>query len=292
MGYTHYYSQDIDFTIGDWQTICDDIKKIISYTQNELGIGLAGGDGSGKPSINTRNIMFNGLGDNAHETFYIARKGAGSSDFCKTARKGYDVTVTAILCYLSSVAESHYVTSDGEGTDFVMGLALAKQALPNYSNQLDIPIGVMQEDRWCQPYPSLYTSDYFFGFCVDGYAYITKGDRHYRFHSHYEAAKWTESHIEKHIKVQDWQGRTIREGGKSLFNPMGFFDEKRRNSLIKQQEAVLSNMLDNMPASRNIAPPAYVRPDELAKLDEMPRCHSLSDILKLGETTKGETVSN
>jgi hypothetical protein len=44
------------------------------------------------------------------------------------------------------------VGSDGHGKDFLDGLAEARRALPRYANILDIPMGILQDDRWCVPW--------------------------------------------------------------------------------------------------------------------------------------------
>src|SRR5205823_9190589 len=92
-------------------------------------------------------------------------------DFCKTARKPYDLAVTAALSYLCTVPDPAAFTasSDGDGKDFLEGLAEARRALPRHANILDIPMEILQSDRWCPPWVSCYESPgYDVKFCVDG----------------------------------------------------------------------------------------------------------------------------
>ena len=63
MGYTHYYYTKKELaTPTKWKEFCKDVKKIIDYSQNELGIKLA--DGVSKmgssPQIKPNEICFNG----------------------------------------------------------------------------------------------------------------------------------------------------------------------------------------------------------------------------------------
>jgi hypothetical protein len=64
---------------------------------------------------------------------------ARGGDFTKTARRPYDLAVTAALCYLSTVPDpaAFTVSSDGHGKDFLDGLAETRRALPHYANILD-----------------------------------------------------------------------------------------------------------------------------------------------------------
>jgi hypothetical protein len=254
MGYTHYFTQTRNFTKTAWATIVEDVGAIIAYATTEAGIKLADGDGKPgtDPAYTDNDICLNGVGEEACETFYIDRirtkswsGGKLGAHFCKTARAPYDTVVTAILCYLSSVAGSHDVGSDGSGADFLAGLDLARNALPRYANQLDLPMGVMEDDRWMGPRGYSMTNRYWFRFCVDGRAYI--GDNRtgetFAFRDHREAALFGE--FNRHI-----------------LSPTGYFDDKRRKALKIQQDKILSQKLESGRGDpeRAIKPPAYVRP--------------------------------
>jgi hypothetical protein len=145
------------------------------------------------------------------------------------------------------VAESHVVSSDGSGAGFLIGLELARKALPRYANVLDIPLGVMEDDRWCGPYAHLFTEAYDFRFCVDGKAYIIrhKTGETYCFPNHREAAEWAQ-------KYND------------ILNATGWFDERRRKSLKREQEALFRRLLERgrVYGRASDKPPAYVRPGQ------------------------------
>lgn len=154
MGYTHYWTHKRRFTNADWQDVAADLTVIMETAAAE---GLTIGDTCGeKPLASPRDALFgdlfgfNGLGEDAHETFMIyqnrrpldswQKPSQRGWDFCKTARKAYDVAVTACLIYLESrFPEAFSVSSDGEAKDWQDGLALARRALPRLGNVLRIP---------------------------------------------------------------------------------------------------------------------------------------------------------
>lgn len=151
MGYTHYWTQKRGFTNLEWQDVVKDLAAIVTTAIAE-GVAIADThgetrmvgiqidrDGSG------RWAGFNGFKDESHESFLIEQK-RGGWNFCKTARKAYDVAVTACLIYLESYHPERFsVSSDGTPDDWQAGLALARRALPRLDNVLRIPADVMFE---------------------------------------------------------------------------------------------------------------------------------------------------
>jgi hypothetical protein len=226
-------------------------------------------------------------GDNSYETMGIDRMkrkpnypgDTARGGFCKTERKPYDIAVTAVLCYLATVtrredqathepimgSESHFVRSDGDGSDFLAGLDLARKALPQYSNMLDIPMSIMQDDRWCAPWirsPNGYDAR----FCVDGYGYIHKKstDEWYCFKSHREFAEFLEQH-----KRASFPGGVIRlnwgDYGPTepdIWSASGSFDERRHARIGRAQTKVFSPLFPVAPDHAQ-RPPAFVRPGEM-----------------------------
>jgi hypothetical protein len=181
MGYTHYWDQSRDFTREEWSQIREDFEALLKDIQHVQGIPLANGRGEPgtSPEITDDQVWFNGVGDDGHETFASYRKrppkepwqSTRGNDFCKTARKPYDLAVTAALCYLCTVPDPAAFTasSDGYGRDWLEGLAEARRALPRCANILDIPMNILRSDRWCGPWVSCYESSGFdVKFCVDG----------------------------------------------------------------------------------------------------------------------------
>lgn len=289
MGYTHYWTQTRDFESDEFEAIVADVVAILADAEQRYEISICDGAATphSRPDVNSERIAFNGtdIDDRGHETFELVRVRVLAAqrraeqlgwDFCKTERKPYDIAVAAVLCYLATVTESHAVSSDGCGRDFLAGLTLARQALPRYANRLDIPRGILEADRWCGPYVHLHTRAYQVRFCIDGHAYVLDGTGRslFRFLSHHEAAQWLVSHREPD-----------RGDSAPLFDATGWFDERRTATLAKAQERALAALVAagrKAPADlgRRLPPPTLARPDELP---EVATSASLAALLTLGE---------
>lgn len=151
MGYTHYWTQKRDFTEEEMSTIGVAVHKIVLAATDgrlvpnnhsdrpdaPLVIVNGMGDANTEAEIGPEAIRFNGLGpDLDHETFVFAAKREkpydGAPDdqlgwaFCKTARKPYDLAVTATLAYMAAKWDFD-VSSDGDSGDWEAGVALAQE---------------------------------------------------------------------------------------------------------------------------------------------------------------------
>ena len=293
MGYTHYWTQTRSFTAEEWIEVSDDIREILSYVENLLGVPLADGRGdAGTRPVFDNDIKFNGLGGDAHETFIVHRKrekswsgGKLSEDFCKTACKPYDVAVTACLCYLASVAGTHTVSSDGKGSDFIAGLNAARQAIPRKANMLDIPVDIMRDDRWTGPWIGGYdaSSGYDVHFCIDGYGYVqqNKTGAWYRFETHGEIARFLDRNKRASFRKP---GRTSFGSygtvEPDIWDASGSFDQARNKRIARAQAKVLAGLFP-VDAEHAFSPPAFVRPGDLPRPEETGTfCYSLSDLLQ------------
>lgn len=113
-------------------------------------------NGEGKPKFNTKNINFNGDGghDLDHESFNLYGT-MGGFNFCKTARKPYDVLVKAILMYADELSMfSNSWSFDGEKTEIeykegeilylktLMSLGLASVEHFNKMEELELELSV------------------------------------------------------------------------------------------------------------------------------------------------------
>jgi hypothetical protein len=83
-------------------------------------IKLCGGMGDGEPEFSEKQINFNGDGEHGldHETFRIVFD-SPEWDFCKTARKPYDMVVC--LCLISmknNIPDGFEYSSDGDLDDW------------------------------------------------------------------------------------------------------------------------------------------------------------------------------
>lgn len=293
MGYTHYWTQTRSFTKEEWIEVSADLAEILSYVENDLGVPLANGmgDGGTRPEFTGSIIQFNGVGDDSHETFTVDLKrtrlypGATlGGSFCKTARKPYDIAVTACLCYLSSVAGAFSVSSDGSGSDFVLGLDAARKALPNKANQLDIPMDVMKRDRWTGPWVSGQTGSGFeVHFCIDGKGYVirSKTGESYCFKTHRDLGVF----LNQHKTAQFRSGGSTGWGGygrtePNIWDARGSFDPARHQRIARAQAKVLRQLFP-VPPEHDQQPPAYVRPDTMLRPEEKGEfCYSLRELLE------------
>jgi hypothetical protein len=140
MGYTHYWRVRPTADAGAWREALVEAAEIVRHSP----VSLAGWDGNGEPELSEDGIRFNGVGELAHETFELLADPAryepapwGESipgyvfSFCKTARKPYDIVVTALLAALHDRLGPSViiVTSDGDPQDWADGCQLASCVL-------------------------------------------------------------------------------------------------------------------------------------------------------------------
>lgn len=143
MGYTHYFRQKRDLTDAEWNKLAVAVKSLINSVSNEVPVRFED-DSAKAPLIDDELIRFNGVEDDGHETFILTRTkrakydyesqdeydSEGAFNFCKTARKPYDVLVTAILLAAQHITDGAWdVSSDGDMTDWNDGFALVKKVL-------------------------------------------------------------------------------------------------------------------------------------------------------------------
>lgn len=149
MGYTHYYTQYADFTNEEWEKIKSYTDQMISslpatsasaggYYSDEP-LELANGFGEEDPVVDDDEIWLNGKGKLGHETFHLSKVKPENPDyvkdresywdFVKTARKPYDLIVTAILFAANVVAPNTLqYDSDGDNSEWTEGVKLFAQA--------------------------------------------------------------------------------------------------------------------------------------------------------------------
>lgn len=123
MGYTHYYrlNQVNPFNFKD---ICNEVKIVVEeatpktfthwFTKKKEPLKICGGNGEGEPKFNEGYICFNGerRDDLSHESFYLDE--TGQREFCKTARKPYDIAVCLALLRLKDRCGEYFeYGSDG-----------------------------------------------------------------------------------------------------------------------------------------------------------------------------------
>jgi len=124
--YTHYWefkSKPKNVKDGDkkFKKSVELLKKCLK----DVSVKLASGNGTGKPVFTDTKVCFNGVGDDSYETCYLAFDNADYEfDFCKTARKPYDVVVClTLLCFKNFFGEDFKYSSDGNMNDEGWSLA-------------------------------------------------------------------------------------------------------------------------------------------------------------------------
>jgi|TARA_R110000824_G_scaffold400342_2_gene607672 hypothetical protein len=134
MGYTHYIKAKRTVSKTALKKITADVKVIEQYMES---IGQPLFDGSGETKgveYDKDSIQFNGdeSKGESHETFCITNWVSGG-DFCKTARKPYDLAVVMTLlsirehCPTSSIV----ISTDGDMEDWKEAIDTFNKLFPN-----------------------------------------------------------------------------------------------------------------------------------------------------------------
>ena len=153
MGFSHYWRfKDSNLPKDKFDKIVKDVKviekyfkenKVISknaYCNSKARVRLADGLGEGDGVNYTvhlqdnkiseyQSFAFNGVGDLSHETFSI-NEGLNEWNFCKTARKPYDLAVCLVLLSIKYHVRSARITSDGDNDDWQHSFELFKTLFP------------------------------------------------------------------------------------------------------------------------------------------------------------------
>jgi hypothetical protein len=144
LGYTSYINnQPIAHDENKWDMFVEAVKHVASelpqttdtaggyHKDDPLVLGAWEGEG-GEPVFNENEIFFNGVGDLSHESFFIGRfpdPDRREFDFCKTARKPYDLMVCATLSLYWHFFKDDgvKVSSDGDTSDWEPARELVKK---------------------------------------------------------------------------------------------------------------------------------------------------------------------
>jgi hypothetical protein len=134
MGYTHYFTIKNELKSNKsidalYEKACMQISLMCREFSKKHG-GISGFSAHVVPG-KYKGVNFNGSKDNGHEPF-VLRESLQLNErgnFCKTARKPYDLLVTAALCILyyhlgPTVVD---VASDGDYPDWAAGCELASR---------------------------------------------------------------------------------------------------------------------------------------------------------------------
>jgi hypothetical protein len=140
MGYTHYWERPAELDpqlFGSWS---DDVRKLIAAARREGVLIVDGLAETDEPTHTPDEVSFNGKPD--HETFRIPRIYDGHTrdeklkfEFCKTARKPYDIVAAASLIALKfRFGDAVEVSSDGDMEDWKDAVELADSVLGTAEN--------------------------------------------------------------------------------------------------------------------------------------------------------------
>ena len=114
MGYTNYWHQHNDFTDIEWKQIKEEYDYVTEVCEDIIV----------DETITTDEIVFNGKGKYAHETFHLSKnakpfnfkkdyEGQDTSFyFCKTAMKPYDIAVWNMLTFINRICPSFSISRD------------------------------------------------------------------------------------------------------------------------------------------------------------------------------------
>lgn len=146
MGYTHYYRTTPNIPSDKWAKLTTAVNKVLAdqtILRQEFNMDEP-------PMVNDEVIRFNGIGEDGHETFYLAKNDTPAEwsenqnevfNFCKTARKPYDKYVTAVL-FLAKIhlTDDIRLGSDGYISEWQNGVDLVNEKLDKNYAMIENPV--------------------------------------------------------------------------------------------------------------------------------------------------------
>lgn len=115
MGYAHCWEQKVAADPAQWAAITSDFQRLLAHSPVPI---VQDSDDSTPPIVDEHEVFFNGAGADGYETMALYRAGSGFYS-CKTARKPYDLLVTALLILVRHHAPGVCsISSDGNAADW------------------------------------------------------------------------------------------------------------------------------------------------------------------------------
>lgn len=142
MGYTHYWSFNKYGNSQErekkYQQAIKDCQKVTRYIYNKMDVKLSGYTAHCKIG-QYGGLFINGKGDDSHEDFIMREHyNQNEGNFCKTARKPYDLAVTACLAIMKyRLGDNINVGSDGDSDEWSEGVEIAKKVL---KRKIQVPV--------------------------------------------------------------------------------------------------------------------------------------------------------
>jgi len=147
MGYTHYW-ENVPSGFLPKEAI-KHIETLLAHYAPLIQIEF---DDPQNPIATDELIHFNGKGENGHETFFFTPE--PSFQFCKTARKPYDIVVCEVLLILKHFIPEMKLSSDGFDHSLMPEYQTGEhegtwpEAIANVSKRLHTDLNVTKE--WCE----------------------------------------------------------------------------------------------------------------------------------------------
>ena len=145
MGYTHYWYIADEIGQDSWDKFLVDFRTILPNFESTLDI-----QGDQKLQHDKDMIYLNGIGELSHETFCLERITETTAhtqrdddnglifNFCKTARKPYDIAVcSALIIAKKHFGKSIMISSDGDNEEWQESKALCQKIL-GYGDDLNM----------------------------------------------------------------------------------------------------------------------------------------------------------
>jgi hypothetical protein len=154
MGYTSYWRRKKKLPARRFAQAAEDCRRVVEHLVRERGFLLTDDSEEGgipPPLFCKDEVRFNGVGEEGHETFIVLREYVPQDwqkperglyfDFCKTARKPYDLAVCAcLIAFARHFGESFPVGSDGDDDEENWPAArTACQAVLGYGGDFRLP---------------------------------------------------------------------------------------------------------------------------------------------------------
>ena len=146
MGYTHYWipKKTSNKKFKEFSETCKRMYNNLPNTSEtaggycsdekiEIGNSLGELSKDNQPEFSTKIVIFNGVGENAHEGFFIEYNNL-DEECCKTNRKPYDFLVCACLIAAADIL-GYRLESDGNIEDWKPAISFYKNNVKNFEKR-------------------------------------------------------------------------------------------------------------------------------------------------------------